>query len=184
MIIPCNRSSTGTLLLIAANMVDPCDGAPPLRQAFSLTMNSSVSLRRPSLTSLNTYSAVISLARLAGKISLSASRSYSTPPFPASIRIACGAEIFGSSFLGASLFCTGGAAPLWAGPGACVGAAIATAPSPAAKSAATTQRPNAKLRCRIIEARSSLAFQGLQCNPADLWPENSAQQNAQPPLKP
>ena len=37
MITPCSRSSTVTLLLIAAYIVEPCDGAPPLRQAFSLT---------------------------------------------------------------------------------------------------------------------------------------------------
>ena len=44
MIMPCSRSSTGTLLCSAANMVEPCDGAPPLRQAFSLTTYSSVEL--------------------------------------------------------------------------------------------------------------------------------------------
>ena len=37
MIMPCRRSSTGTLLWSAANIVEPCEGAPPLRQAFSLT---------------------------------------------------------------------------------------------------------------------------------------------------
>ena len=47
-------------------MVEPPDGAPPLRQAFSLTMNSSSGLSLPSLISSNTTSAVISLARLAG----------------------------------------------------------------------------------------------------------------------
>src|ERR1700677_1126887 len=55
-------------------MVDPCDGAPPLRQAFSLMVNSSVSFRRPCLISLKTNSSVISLARLAGATS-------SSPPF-------------------------------------------------------------------------------------------------------
>ncbi len=66
MIMPRIRSLTGTRLLSAANIVEPPDGAPPLRQAFSLTGNSSVSLMRPCLISLKTYSAVISLDRLAG----------------------------------------------------------------------------------------------------------------------
>ena len=34
--MPWIRSDTSTLLWMAANMVEPCDGAPPLRQAFSL----------------------------------------------------------------------------------------------------------------------------------------------------
>src|ERR1700677_1200992 len=46
-IMPWIRSSRLMRLWIAANMVDPCDGAPPLRQAFSLTVNSSVSFRQP-----------------------------------------------------------------------------------------------------------------------------------------
>ncbi len=41
MMTPCSRSSTDTWLWIGTNMLDVCDGAPPLRQAFSLTMNSS-----------------------------------------------------------------------------------------------------------------------------------------------
>ena len=69
--MPWMRSSTFTRLWIAAYMVEPREGAPPLRQAFSLMMTSSSSLRRPCLISLNTYSSVISLARLAGATSSS-----------------------------------------------------------------------------------------------------------------
>ena len=47
---PLSRSLTLILLWIAANMVEPPDGAPPLRQAFSLTTNSSSSLMLPSAT--------------------------------------------------------------------------------------------------------------------------------------
>ena len=67
--MPWMRSSTLTSLWIAANMVEPWDGAPPLRQAFSLILKVSSSLSRPCLISLNTYSSVISLARLAGATS-------------------------------------------------------------------------------------------------------------------
>ena len=49
MMAPCRRSSTETLLLIAANIVEPPAGAPPLRQAFSLMRYSSVSLTSPCL---------------------------------------------------------------------------------------------------------------------------------------
>jgi hypothetical protein len=35
------RSATAALLLIGRNIADPPDGAPPLRQAFSLTTYSS-----------------------------------------------------------------------------------------------------------------------------------------------
>ena len=66
MIMPCMSASTGTLLWIAANMVELCEGAPPVRQACSLTSYSSVSLILPILSRWKTYSAVISLARLAG----------------------------------------------------------------------------------------------------------------------
>ncbi len=146
MITPCSRSSTETLLWIAAYMVEPCDGAPPLRQAFSLTVNSSVSLMRPSLSAWNTYSAVISLARLAGKIIASASRSNSTAPFSASIRMACGALMGGSSLRGASFL---GTSFFAASPedGLCWGvAAKAAAVRPAAKTATASKRPICKLR--------------------------------------
>ena len=49
MISPLSRSVTFTLLWIAANIEEPCEGAPPLRHAFSLMMNSSLGSRPPSL---------------------------------------------------------------------------------------------------------------------------------------
>ena len=67
---PWSRSSTFTRLWSAANMVEPRDGAPPLRQAFSLMTNSSSSLSLPCSSWSNTTSTVISLARLAGAIEL------------------------------------------------------------------------------------------------------------------
>src|SRR5450631_4563365 len=153
-IMPCSRSSTEILLLIAANMVEPCDGAPPLRHAFSLTVYSSVSLMRPSLISWNTYSAVISLARLAGKMSWSGSRSNSTPPFSASIRIACGALMTGSSLLrGASFFGATAAAGL-AGLTSCLGAAKASALKATSKAAAVSSRPIALDVSAIINVLS------------------------------
>ena len=51
MMTPCSRSSTATLLWIGTNMLDVCEGAPPVRQALSLTMNSSVELE-PALLDL------------------------------------------------------------------------------------------------------------------------------------
>ncbi len=148
-ISPCRRSSTETLLWIAANMVEPCDGAPPFRHAFSLTIYSSVSLMRPSLSSWNTYSAVMSFARLAGKTSRSASRSNRTAPYSASIRIACGAPMFGSSFFGASFrgasfFCAAGV-PF------CGGAAIAAAQRPPTMARAIAQRANGRFLGAIVE---------------------------------
>jgi hypothetical protein len=47
-IAPFNRFSTLTLLLSAAYMVEPCDGAPPFRQALTLMLYSSVRLMLPS----------------------------------------------------------------------------------------------------------------------------------------
>ena len=88
MITPCSRSSTLTRLLSGANIVEPPDGAPPLRQAFSLIVISSSSLSLPSAIAWNTTSAVISLDMLAGGLSSSAFFSNSTVPVSASIRIA------------------------------------------------------------------------------------------------
>ena len=73
-------------------MVEPPDGAPPLRQAFSLTRYSSVSLTVPSLMALNTTSTVISFIMLDGARSSSAFFSNRTLPLLASIRIAVGAS--------------------------------------------------------------------------------------------
>ena len=92
MMAPRSRSSTGTLLWIAANIVEPPEGAPPLRQAFSLTRYSSVSLTSPFLMALKTTSAVISFIMLEGARSSSAFFSNSTLPLEASIRIAVGAS--------------------------------------------------------------------------------------------
>src|SRR6266481_6909946 len=92
MMAPCRRSSTGILLWMAANMVDPPDGAPPLRQAFSLTRYSSVNLTSPCLMAWKTNSAVISFIMLEGARNSSAFFSNSTLPLEASIRIAVGAS--------------------------------------------------------------------------------------------
>src|SRR5450631_1803338 len=92
MIAPCRRSSTETLLLSAANIVDPPAGAPPRRQAFSEILYSSVNLMLPCLTALKTTSAVISFIMLDGARNSSAFFSNSTLPLEASIRIAVGAS--------------------------------------------------------------------------------------------
>src|SRR5450432_1988515 len=92
MIAPCSRSSTETLLLSAANMVEPPAGAPPRRQAFSLMRYSSVSLMSPCLMAWNTTSAVTSFIMLEGARNSSAFFSNSTLPLEPSIRIAVGAS--------------------------------------------------------------------------------------------
>jgi hypothetical protein len=92
MMAPCRRSSTETLLLMAANIVEPPEGAPPLRQAFSLMRYSSVSLMSPCVMAWNTTSAVISFIMLEGARNSSAFFSNSTLPLVASIRIAVGAS--------------------------------------------------------------------------------------------
>src|SRR5437899_2655936 len=103
MIAPCSRSSTDTLLLRMANMVEPPAGAPPLRQAFSLIRYSSVSLILPSLMALKTTSTVISFIMLDGARNSSAFFSNNTLPLDASTRIAVGASPSKppSSFFGA-----------------------------------------------------------------------------------
>src|ERR1700744_5986665 len=77
---------------MAANMVDPPAGAPPLRQAYSLTRYSSVSLTSPCVMAWKTTSAVISFIMLDGALNSSAFFSNSTLPLEASIRIAVGAS--------------------------------------------------------------------------------------------
>src|SRR4051795_11978403 len=77
---------------MAANIVEPPAGAPPLRQAFSLTRYSSVSLMSPCLIARKTTSAVISFIMLDGARSSSAFFSNNTLPLEASIRIAVGAS--------------------------------------------------------------------------------------------
>ena len=66
------RSSTVAVVLIGTNIDDVREGAPPVRQACSLIVNSSVSLMRLSLRARNTTAAVISLQTLAGGINSSA----------------------------------------------------------------------------------------------------------------
>ena len=90
---PRSRSSTLIWLFSAANIVELPAGAPPVRQANSLTLYSSVSLIVPFLSSLKTTSAVISFCMLDGAISWSAFFSNSTLPLSASIRMADGASI-------------------------------------------------------------------------------------------
>src|SRR4030081_3488370 len=77
---------------MAANMVEPPAGAPPLRHALSLTRYSSVSLTSPCLMALKTTSAVISFIMLDGALNSSAFFSNNTLPLEASIRIAVGAS--------------------------------------------------------------------------------------------
>src|ERR1700716_650759 len=77
---------------MAANMVEPPAGAPPLRHAFSLTRYSSVSLTSPCLMALKTSSAVISFIMLDGALNSPAFFSNNTLPLEASIRIAVGAS--------------------------------------------------------------------------------------------
>ena len=99
-VTPWIRSSSRIADLSLANIVDVPDGAPPLRQAFSLTTNVSSSLRRPDLMALKTTSMVISLAIEAGGIGLSASFENSTVPVSASIMKACVALVSKSCALG------------------------------------------------------------------------------------
>ena len=87
-ITPCIRSRTLTRLLSAANIAEPPDGAPPLRQAFSEMVISSSHLSLPCSMVCRTNSVVISFDMLAGGLSLSAFFSNSTVPLSASIRIA------------------------------------------------------------------------------------------------
>ena len=70
--MPLIRSSTVAGVLIGTNMAEVREGAPPVRQACSLIVNSSVSLMRLSLRARNTTAAVISLETLAGGSSSSA----------------------------------------------------------------------------------------------------------------
>ena len=87
-ITPCIRSLTLTRLLSAANIAEPPEGAPPLRQAFSEMVISSSHFSLPCAMVWRTSSVVISLDMLAGGLSLSALFSNSTVPLSASIRIA------------------------------------------------------------------------------------------------
>ncbi len=66
------RSSTVAAVLIGTNIDDVREGAPPVRQACSLIVISSVSLMRLSLRARNTTAAVISFETLAGGINSSA----------------------------------------------------------------------------------------------------------------
>ncbi|MNT78675.1 hypothetical protein D3C72_2179270 [compost metagenome] len=82
------RSSTEICELRSANMVEPPDEAPPVRQACSDTKNWSVMLSRPVRISLKTTAMVMSLAMLAGSMGRSASFWKITVPESWSIRMA------------------------------------------------------------------------------------------------
>ncbi len=91
---PSSKSLTLIREWIAAYIVEPPDGAPPRRQAFSLMTNSSSGLTLPSAIWSNTMSAVISLAMLAGGTSWSAFFSNRIAPLSASIRTAVGTDVW------------------------------------------------------------------------------------------
>src|SRR5246127_4899910 len=150
MIAPCRRSSTDTLLLIAANMVEVPEGAPPLRQAFSLMRYSSVSLTVPSLMAWNTTSAVISFIMLEGARNSSAFFSNSTLPLVASIRIAVGASPSNAS---SSVFLA--AWTLWLA--ACV---IPPQLTPATSDATISQRNQRPEKTLILQGDESVAAIG------------------------
>ena len=93
MMMPRRRSITRTRLLSCANMLEPPDGAPPRRHAFSeITMVSS-GLRLPSAIALKASSAVITFTIEAGDIRSSAFFSNRTLPESASTRMAKGALV-------------------------------------------------------------------------------------------
>jgi hypothetical protein len=71
-IIPCRISESFTLLFTWANMVDPPETPPPLRQAFSEMPISLSSVNRPCAISSKATRTVAILARLAGTIRSSA----------------------------------------------------------------------------------------------------------------
>ena len=71
---------TGTDELRSANIVDEPDAAPPVRQAYSLTMNSSSRLTLPSRMAPKSTSSVISLLMLAGYIVSFSFLPHSTSP--------------------------------------------------------------------------------------------------------
>src|SRR4030081_172423 len=77
---------------MVAKIVELPEGAPPLRQAFSLLRYSSVSLTSPCLMAWKTDSAVISFIMLDGARNSAEFFSNSTLPLLASIRIAVGAS--------------------------------------------------------------------------------------------
>jgi hypothetical protein len=78
--MPRNRSDSFTRLLSWANIDEPLDGPPPLRQAFSEIRNSLSRLSRPCRISLKITSTVMVLAMLAGTMSSSAFFSNRTVP--------------------------------------------------------------------------------------------------------
>ena len=64
--MPWISSLTVTLVLTGTIIADVPDGAPPLRQALTLIVNSSVVLMRPDLMARKSTASVISLLMLAG----------------------------------------------------------------------------------------------------------------------
>src|SRR6476661_7827417 len=149
---------------MAANIVDPPEGAPPLRQAFSLTRYSSVSLTSPCLMAWKTTSAVISFIMLDGAVNSSALFSHNTLPLDASIRIAVGASPSKppSSFFGAP--CT------------LLLAAYTTPPQPTASAMATPISPRhgtAAAASDLRETKVSIAI-GDVLSPCVLQRDGSA----------
>ena len=91
--MPQSRSRRPIVLPISANMVEPPEGAPPVRQAFSETTKASSKSSRPWRISSAMTSAVMILAIEAGTISSSAFFENSTVPVVWSTRIACSATV-------------------------------------------------------------------------------------------
>src|SRR5688572_23418473 len=87
------RSSIVAAVLMGTNMADVRDGAPPVRQACSLIVNSSVSLIRPSFKARNVTAAVISFEIDAGGSSSSALDWYMMAPVSPSISTAALARV-------------------------------------------------------------------------------------------
>ena len=95
---PFNRSDTEILELSAANIVAVRDSAPPVRQAFSETLNSVSGVNAPTLIWLSTYSTVISLDKEAGVICWSSFDARRTVPDSASIMKICLALLWKAAF--------------------------------------------------------------------------------------
>ena len=93
MMMPRRRSETLMVEPSLANMVEPPELAPPLRQAFSETWNSVSRLSLPVLMASKTTATVISLAMLAGGMRSSAAFWNRMVSVSASISRACWARV-------------------------------------------------------------------------------------------
>ena len=69
--MPLSSSSTVALVPTGTNIADVPEGAPPLRQAYSLMKNWSSSFTSPAFSALNTTASSMSLLMLAGCMSSS-----------------------------------------------------------------------------------------------------------------